>query len=766
MNTPRRPARGFGLALAASALLLGTGLAPAAAADGGGIVNFSARAEVAAGAPAPTLGFVVDGNGNSFLLRGVGPGLAGFGVTGVLSDPALSLFRGSTLLARNDNWGSAFIAPPVGAFALPAASLDAGIWAALDRGAYTVQLSAAGTQTGAGLLEIYDARTGPGRLANLSFRGNAGPGDASLTAGFAIAGAARRQVLIRAIGPSLAGFGVAGVLPDTRIELSRADASGVLATSDRPGDPAVRQVATTQSGAFALAAGARDASLLMTLDPGTYSVRVGGATATAAGVALLELYDQPISAWPILSPNNAIYEHGDIINFDASGTYVRADGSKTVVTSGWLRLRIVDQGLRNPLNNNSPVMTLVESLMYDGYLAAADGKTMPIRFVLSDAIRGFVQNDPTGTIKYQADIVAESMDAKGAPVYTTYWFHSPRDYSQYTLPLAVGDRRVVDYDRRSVDGARRVLGHVTTQVDAINTVSTPMGKFDAYRMAIKAYITTGGTTQWVNDGIQYINPMIGAVGFEFFSLNPGETGSIVQMLSATNLPFDGAPRHPLADGNRRPRLAPGHRFTYQRSGFYIATADVVEDIGGSLTIEISNENVTNPVTRRLVLSLVETHVTDIAATTLASVTTRTSQRDVIRRYVEISSEGDVEFVGETGPNGQPVWFEAGYVPLPFPYGVGQSRATAVKAVTVGADGRPTTVFTDNRGFRVASTMRTTTALGTFEGFRLVATSSRAPTVDQYVHPALGVVRYRHEAPAGRRGYMDLTLSSTNVPFTQ
>jgi hypothetical protein len=45
-------------------------------------------------------------------------------------------------------------------------------------------------------------------------------------------------------------------------------------------------------GAFPLAPGGRDAALLLTLPPGTYSAQVGG-PAGATGVALVEVYEMP-----------------------------------------------------------------------------------------------------------------------------------------------------------------------------------------------------------------------------------------------------------------------------------------------------------------------------------------------------------------------------------------------------------------------------------------------------------------------------------------
>ena len=50
--------------------------------------------------------------------------------------------------------------------------------------------------------------------------------------------------------------------------------------------------AFTQVGAFALAPDSRDAALLVTLEPGNYTVQVSGAGGTT-GVALVEVYEVP-----------------------------------------------------------------------------------------------------------------------------------------------------------------------------------------------------------------------------------------------------------------------------------------------------------------------------------------------------------------------------------------------------------------------------------------------------------------------------------------
>ena len=98
------------------------------------------------------------------LVRGIGPGLAGFGVEGVLADPRLRIFNGDTLVGENDNWDAnvvdtAALASSMqasGAFVLGAGSRDAAIVLTLQPGAYTAQVSAADGSSGVALVEIYE----------------------------------------------------------------------------------------------------------------------------------------------------------------------------------------------------------------------------------------------------------------------------------------------------------------------------------------------------------------------------------------------------------------------------------------------------------------------------------------------------------------------------------------------------------------------------------------------------------------------------------
>ena len=129
------------------------------------LTNLSSRGTVGTGANAFIGGLVISGNApKRLLVRGVGPALAKFGVTGALADPLVGVYDSSgRLLASNDNWSAlgataelADASAQVGAFVLDAGSKDAALIVLLAPGAYSVQVSGVGGGTGTALLEVYE----------------------------------------------------------------------------------------------------------------------------------------------------------------------------------------------------------------------------------------------------------------------------------------------------------------------------------------------------------------------------------------------------------------------------------------------------------------------------------------------------------------------------------------------------------------------------------------------------------------------------------
>lgn len=129
--------------------------------------------------------------------------------------------------------------------------------------------------------------TGNARLSNVSTRGFVGPGDGVLIGGFLISSSTSKRVLIRSMGPTLAGFGVANALSDPRLEIR--DAFGTLVAQNSDWQ------STTDGGAAVRDAGLapadpREAAIVADLAPGLYTVVVRG-TGNSTGVALFEAYD-------------------------------------------------------------------------------------------------------------------------------------------------------------------------------------------------------------------------------------------------------------------------------------------------------------------------------------------------------------------------------------------------------------------------------------------------------------------------------------------
>jgi hypothetical protein len=124
------------------------------------IVNSSTRLFVGTGDQVLITGFVLEGSGGrSLLVRAVGPGLAPFGVTGVLQDPQLTVYDSAgRVLAANNDWPSSLgpIMSGAGAFGLTSGSRDAALVVYLGAGAFTFMVSGVNNTSGNALLEVYE----------------------------------------------------------------------------------------------------------------------------------------------------------------------------------------------------------------------------------------------------------------------------------------------------------------------------------------------------------------------------------------------------------------------------------------------------------------------------------------------------------------------------------------------------------------------------------------------------------------------------------
>ena len=271
----------------------------------GRLVNLSILTAMAAN-ETMAIGTVLGGSGTTgskaLLARAAGPSLVPLGVSPVLPDPQITLLAGSgVIVAANNDWSGAPTLSAafnqLGAFAYVSEnSKDAAVLQpSLAPGSYTMQVKDAGAGTGLVIAELYDATpagaftSATPRLINVSVMKDIAEGG-SLSAGFVIGGATAKTVLVRAIGPGLAPFGVFNTMADPQLALF-GGATRLMENDNWGGDVALA-TAAARVGAFAIAnSSSKDAMLLVTLAPGNYTAQVSGAT--GGGTVLVEVYEVP-----------------------------------------------------------------------------------------------------------------------------------------------------------------------------------------------------------------------------------------------------------------------------------------------------------------------------------------------------------------------------------------------------------------------------------------------------------------------------------------
>ena len=124
----------------------------------------------------------------------------------------------------------------------------------------------------------------PPALAAIATRVRVETGDNVAIGGFVIAGNAPKKVMVRAIGPTLTLFGVAGALPDPTLELFSGQT--VIAANDNWREaPEAAEIAAAQPPGSDW-----ESAIIRTLSPGPYTAIMRGKNNTS-GVGLVEVYD-------------------------------------------------------------------------------------------------------------------------------------------------------------------------------------------------------------------------------------------------------------------------------------------------------------------------------------------------------------------------------------------------------------------------------------------------------------------------------------------
>jgi len=255
------------------------------------LVNISTRGRVETGVGVMIGGFVIGGSvPKKVLVTARGPSLAGFGVTGVLSDPMLTLFSGQTVVAANDDWQENTNRAEILALGVfpnglaPSSDVESALLVTLSPGAYTAVVEGLGGVTGVGIVEVFELDQPAAEVVNISTRGSVQTGNNVMIGGFVISGTTPRTVLITARGPSLAAFGVTGALADPTLELYSGQA--LVASNDN------WAVSSNASAIFATGLAPTnqvESAMLVTLNPGAYTAIVRGASG-GTGVAIVEVF--------------------------------------------------------------------------------------------------------------------------------------------------------------------------------------------------------------------------------------------------------------------------------------------------------------------------------------------------------------------------------------------------------------------------------------------------------------------------------------------
>jgi hypothetical protein len=168
-----------------------------------------------------------------------------------------------------------------------------------------------------------------GISANLSTRGNVGAGDDVLIGGLIIDGNATKNIITRALGPSVP---VTGRLLDPTLELHNQNGDVIASNDNWQDDPA--QASQINAAGFS-PNDPRESAILKPLAAGNYTAIMRGAN-SATGIGLIEVYDldpQPaashlanIATRGLVQTNDNVMIAGFILQQGTSQVVVRATG--------------------------------------------------------------------------------------------------------------------------------------------------------------------------------------------------------------------------------------------------------------------------------------------------------------------------------------------------------------------------------------------------------------------------------------------------------
>jgi sugar lactone lactonase YvrE len=294
---------------------------------------------------------------------------------------------------------------------------------AAQAGSYSVSVSTAYTLVTSSVATL--TVTAPtARLVNISTRAFVGTGANILIPGFVINGSGTETLLIRAAGPSLAGFGVANTL--ARPVLTVFDSNGdVVASNTGWGsstNPAQIASVAASVGAFAFTSGSADSAVIVTLPAGAYTVQVSGVNG-GTGVALAEVYEVSFSGTRLgnISTRASV---GTGSNIEIAGFVIQGSGTEQLLirADGPVLAQFNVSGVLS-----KPSLTLIQgaSTIVDSNtgwtagsgVAAATTLVQTFPFPTGSADSALVENLPAGSYTAQISGVNNTTGIALAEVY-------------------------------------------------------------------------------------------------------------------------------------------------------------------------------------------------------------------------------------------------------------------------------------------------------------------------------------------------------------
>jgi uncharacterized delta-60 repeat protein len=218
-------------------------------------------------------------SGSTFTATGLPPGLSINLTTGIVSGTPTALGTYNAVVTVTDPAGS-------------------------TQSALTITI---GAPTASESTFVPAATSASNRLINISSRAVL-TGIQNLFSGFVVTGTGTKTVLVRAVGPGLAPFGLSNFMPTPEVDVY--SASGTLLSRNNTGWNSSLQPVFAQVGAFGLTQGSNDVAFLINAAPGAYTLHVYDPNGVG-GVVLAEIYDT--TSAPLTAANR-------LVNISSRGT--------------------------------------------------------------------------------------------------------------------------------------------------------------------------------------------------------------------------------------------------------------------------------------------------------------------------------------------------------------------------------------------------------------------------------------------------------------